>query len=324
LCKNHGLQCLQQEQTLLVRPNSDENRVVQPPHRHLQTIKLDYTSAEKVRQALKQVPSLLSEQGFIVVDDRSRKLLGYDQDDKLALLQQAISELDQPLQQVFIDTRIVIARANVGRELGIRWSSQLQDQAHNSKHISADYGVQELGLERLQLGMVGAHILLHLELSALEEEGRVITLAQPRVLVQDGHTGSIETGKEIPYLLQEDGKKLRQCKHAVLGLNVMPRILPNQQLLLVLKVAQDSVGELLPNGELALNTHRLNTQVQVGSGTTVVLGGAFYQHQLERLLTNPLFNQVPFLGRLLNNRKRNAERFELLVFVTPKIVNVQS
>ncbi len=142
--------------------------------------------------------------------------------------------------------------------------------------------------------------------------------------MQDGHTGSIETGKEIPYLLQEDGKKLRQWKHAVLGLNVMPRILPNQQLLLDLKVAQDSVGELLPNGELALNTHRLNTQVQVGSGTTVVSSGAFYQHQLERLLTNPLFNQVPFLGRLLNNRKRNAERFELLVFVTPKIVNVQS
>jgi type IV pilus assembly protein PilQ len=84
---------------------------------------------------------------------------------------------------------------------------------------------------------------------------------------------------------------------------------------------QDSVGDLLPNGQLALNTHRLKTRAVVGLGQTLVLGGALYEQQLERLLTSPLLAGLPLVGQWFEQRKQGAERFELLVFVTPRIVN---
>jgi type II secretory pathway component HofQ len=96
LCENHGLECRQQQQTLLVRPITGALPAPSPT-RHLQSIKLNYATAEQVRQVLVQAPGLLSERGFLVADARAGKLLLYDQDDKLALLRQAIAELDQPL-----------------------------------------------------------------------------------------------------------------------------------------------------------------------------------------------------------------------------------
>jgi len=77
----------------------------------------------------------------------------------------------------------------------------------------------------------------------------------------------------------------------------------------------------LPNGQLALNTHKLETRAVVGLGQTLVLGGALYQQQLERLLSNPQISTLPLVGQWFEQQKQESERFELLIFVTPSIVN---
>ncbi|MBT7329673.1 MAG: hypothetical protein HN804_01390 [Oceanospirillaceae bacterium] len=173
----------------------------------------------------------------------------------------------------------------------------------------------------MQLGLIGAHVLLQLELAALEASGKMLTLAQPQILVQEGYTGSIETGQEVPYVMTTEAGQQQHWKQAVLGLTVTPRVLPHQQVQLDLLVMQDSIGDLLPNGELALNTHRLKTRAVVGLGQTLVLGGALYEQQLDRLLSNPLLAGLPLVGQWFQRRKHGTERFELLVFVTPRIVN---
>ena len=159
------------------------------------------------------------------------------------------------------------------------------------------------------------------ELAAMEASGQVLTLAQPQIVVQEGHQGVIETGQEVPYLLEQDGHQSRQWKQAVLGLNVTPRVLPNNKVELDLSVVQDSVGDLLANGELALNTHRLRTRVNLGLGQTLVLGGALYEQQLTRLLSNPARLSLPFIGHWMQDSRQQLQRFELLVLVTPTLVN---
>ncbi len=106
-----------------------------------------------------------------------------------------------------------------------------------------------------------------------------------------------------------------------MGLTVFPRQLRKEQVQLDLLVLQDSIGDLLPNGQLALNTHKLKTRAVVGLGQTLVLGGALYQQQLDRLLTSPTLSGLPFIGQWFEQQKQDSERFELLVFVTPRIVN---
>ena len=163
--------------------------------------------------------------------------------------------------------------------------------------------------------------MLNLELAALEAIGQVLTLSQPQILVQEGYAGSIQTGQEVPYIVATDNGQQQEWKRAVLGLTVTPRLLPKDQVQLDLLVVQDSIGDLLPNGQLALNTHKLKTRAVVGLGQTLVLGGALYQQQLDRLLTSPTLSGLPFIGQWFEQQKQDSERFELLVFVTPRIVN---
>ena len=93
------------------------------------------------------------------------------------------------------------------------------------------------------------------------------------------------------------------------------------QVQLDLVVVQDSIGDLLPNGQLSLNTHKLETRAMVGLGQTLVLGGALYQQQLDRLLSNPAISGLPVVGQWFANEQTESERLELLIFVTPRIVN---
>ena len=86
-------------------------------------------------------------------------------------------------------------------------------------------------------------------------------------------------------------------------------------------VVQDSIGDLLPNGQLALNTHTLQTRAVAGFGQTLVIGGSLYQRQLDRLLVSPALSGLPFVGQWFKQHKQGTERLELLVFVTPRIVN---
>ena len=317
VCRGFNLSCKHEEQGFLVSQSVAENAAEVLP---LQRIKLNYIEAEQVLVALKDVSALLSPQGQLLADNRSQQVLIYDHVPKANNLGRIIKQLDQPLNQLLIESRIVIARTDLGHTSGLDFVGVLGQHNNPAQgaQLAAAFGQAGGGL---QLGLVGAHVMLQLELAALEASGEVLTLAQPHILVQEGYAGSIETGQEVPYVINTEGRQQQQWKQAVLGLVVTPRILPNEQVQLDLLVTQDSVGDLLPNGQLALNTHRLKTRAVVGLGQTLVLGGALYEQQLERIITSPALSGLPWIGQWFERSKRGSERFELLVFVTPRIVN---
>ena len=288
----------------------------------LHVVKLNYGEADSIMLALQSAQTMLSAKGQLLADNRSQQIFVYDDDAHAASLIEAIKLLDQPLEQILIEGRIVIAKSSLGQSSGLDFIGRLGPQVKAGDTPGGQLGVafNQLG-GGLQLGLVGTHIMLNLELAALEASGQVLTLSQPQILVQEGYAGSIQTGQEVPYIVATDNGQQQEWKRAVLGLTVTPRLLPKNQVQLDLLVVQDSIGDLLPNGQLALNTHKLKTRAVVGLGQTLVLGGALYQQQLERLLTSPSLSGLPFIGQWFEQQKQDAERFELLVFVTPRIVN---
>ena len=286
----------------------------------LLTVVLQYAQVAQVAGQLRQHEALLAG-GQMLVDERRHSLSLRVPAAQIEPLRALVKSLDQPLQQLHIAARVVIANSDVGASLRQGLETQLSNQSATQTHVKQLSLNSENGLGSLQMGLVARHILLNLELAAMEASGQVLTLAQPQIVVQEGHQGVIETGQEVPYLLEQDGHQSRQWKQAVLGLNVTPRVLPNNKVELDLSVVQDSVGDLLANGELVLNTHRLRTRVNLGLGQTLVLGGALYEQQLTRLLSNPAWLSLPFIGHWMQDSRQQLQRFELLVLVTPTLVN---
>ena len=319
VCTSVNLDCEYSQQGLVVSLASEgPNTEVLPLHK----VKLNYAEADTILIALKNAQSMLSPRGQLLADNRSQQIFVYDDEAHTATLIEAIKYLDQPLEQMLIEGRIVIVKSSLGQSNSLDFIGGLGAKevlgAANKTPLSVSFN--QLG-GSLQLGLVGAHVMLNLELAALEARGLVLTLAQPQILVQEGYAGSIQTGQEVPYLVATDNGPQQEWKRAVLGLTVTPRVLPMDQVQLDLVVVQDSIGDLLPNGQLALNTHTLQTRAVVGFGQTLVIGGALYQQQLDRLIVSPALSGLPFVGQWFKQHKQGTERLELLVFVTPGIVN---
>jgi type IV pilus assembly protein PilQ len=319
VCNSIKVDCQYTPEGLVVGVATDQSNTEVLP---LQVVKLNYGEADAILLALQSAQSMLSPKGQLLADSRSQQIFVYDDAPHAATLVEAITQLDKPLKQMLIEGRIVIAKSTLGESSGLDFIGSLgSDMASGAvKGVQAGVTFNQLG-GGLQLGLVGAHVMLNLELAALEAIGQVLTLAQPQILVQEGYSGSIQTGQEVPYLVATESGQQQEWKRAVLGLTVTPRVLPMDQVQLDLLVVQDSIGDLLPNGQLALNTHKLKTRAVVGLGQTLVLGGALYQQQLDRLLSSPALSALPFVGQWFEQQKQGSERFELLVFVTPRIVN---
>lgn len=161
---------------------------------------------------------------------------------------------------------------------------------------------------------------LNLELSALEADQRGKVVSSPRVLTADQNKAIIEQGTELPYQqATSSGATSVSFRKANLKLEVTPQITPEGSVILAVEVNRDAVGQLTTAG-FAIDTRRVQTQVLVENGGTVVIGGIY--EQFERNLTNkvPLLGDIPVLGYLFRNNQKTNDRTELMVFITPRIV----
>ena len=297
--------------------------------------------------------ALISERGSVVVDERTNSIVVTDTAAKLAEIRDLIAKVDIPIRQVMIEARIVIVSSNIDEQLGIRWgggylnadgdkfTSVAGDTASvtslNSQMISGASPVQmptapfvDLGVSAstsgFAVGFTSTDLFLTAELSALEASGEGEVVSQPKVITGDKQKASIKSGTEIPY--QEgaaSGATTTAFKEAVLKLDVTPNITPDDRILLDLVVNQDSVGELVPSGNGGLiptiDTTELTTQVLVGNGETVVLGGVFKNEELVKVEKVPLLGDIPYLGNLFKSTANTQQKTETLIFITPRILS---
>ena len=198
-----------------------------------------------------------------------------------------------------------------------RYSNQFINLPAN---VSTGFGGAQAATFALSLFSAAANRFLNLELSALEADGKGKIVSSPRVVTADQIKAVIEQGEEIPYqVATSSGATSVQFRKASLKLEVVPQITPEGNVILDVDVAKDSRGEATNAGP-AINTKHVKTQVLVENGGTVVLGGIFTQTETSAVNKVPLLGDIPVVGHLFKNTVRSANKTELLVFITPKVI----
>jgi len=179
---------------------------------------------------------------------------------------------------------------------------------------------------RFALAILENDYLIDLELSAMEAEGRGEIVSTPRVITANQSEATIKQGVEIPYQQSaSSGATTIQFKEAVLELVVTPQITPDNNIILDLRVSKDNVGKIISTGGLggtvpSIDTRSVETQVLVADGQTVVLGGIYETERRETVTKVPVLGDIPFVGALFRNKQRVDNKAELLIFVTPRIL----
>ncbi|MDH5360809.1 MAG: type IV pilus secretin PilQ [Gammaproteobacteria bacterium] len=314
-----------------------------------ETIQVNYAKAADIAALLKsEKTSLLSERGSVSIDERTNKLLLKDSDDNLLQVHRLVKELDVPVRQVLIESRIVIANDDFSRDLGSRFGVTSGNTSGGVGATSGSIGGNNTvignggnittgtlpGVDdrlnvnlpvnnpagRLAISVLSGNTLLDMELSALQSEGRGEVISNPRVITSNQKEAEIEQGVEIPYLQStSSGATSVAFKKAVLSLKVTPQITPDDRIIMDLRVSKDSVGEVF-NGVPSINTREVNTQVLVKDGETVVLGGIYEQTYSEEDDSVPGLSAIPGLGAMFRATRKIDDKAELLIFVTPKVI----
>lgn len=314
-----------------------------------ESFQINYQKADAIQKLLTDSNQrMLSKRGSAVVDPRTNLLFVQDTGSRLEEVRKVIAKVDVSVRQVMIEARIVEATDNFARNLGVRLG------AFRGPGKNHGYGGDNIEMNRLQGFVQGTPTLpglnqvnlpassysgtnpsefsfilfnsaktrfLNLEISALEADLKGKVVSSPRVMTSDQVEALIEQGVEIPYLqASSSGATSVSFKKAVLSLKVKPHITPDGKISMQLDVNKDSRGETVPGG-VAINTKHVKTEVLVDNGGTVVIGGIYELESRDDVNKVPVLGDIPFLGFAFRNTSKTSEKKELLVFITPRIVN---
>ncbi|MDH5446814.1 MAG: type IV pilus secretin PilQ [Gammaproteobacteria bacterium] len=314
-------------------------------------IQVNYAKAEEIAGLIKSASSsMLSERGSINIDNRTNKLLVHDIEERVTSIRKLVAELDVPVKQVLIESRIVIANDDFSKDLGVRFGVTDYDQEggdfkstsgnatgtggmvndhvgggaigfpSTNNRMNVDLPVNNQSAGSIALAILNGNTLVDLELSALQLEGKGKIVSNPRVVTANGHKAMIEQGVEIPYQeASSSGATSVSFKKAVLSLEVTPQITPDNRVIMDLQVNKDSVGQIF-FGVPSIDTREVQTQVLVSNGETIVLGGVYEQIKSSEVDRVPFFGDLPLIGALFRQTRERDEKSELLIFVTPKIL----
>ena len=309
---------------------------------------LESSSSSSSSTGQNQSRGILSKRGSIVAEVRTNTVFIQDADKNLETIEAFINKIDVSVKQVMIETRIVIADDKFGKSLGARFG--IQNGNNSSPGVSIGGTLNNTGAATgstngVGLGNTGglnsnlpatgafgtiafsffrlpAGLLLNLELSALESDKRGKIVSSPRVTTANQQKAKIAQGVEIAYQeASSSGATTTAFKKAELSLEVTPQITPDDKIIMDLNVKKDSLGAAAVNGAPTINTQNVQTQVLVANGETAVLGGIYEQNERNDVDKVPFFGDLPIIGNAFKRRTKVDDKTELLIFVTPKIMD---
>jgi type IV pilus assembly protein PilQ len=304
---------------------------------------------------------ILSKRGSAVVDVRTNKLFVQDVPSRLEEVRKLIAQIDIPVRQVLIEARIVEASDNFSKNLGARlgvnaltanstpgnanaprfaFGGNLNQTLTSTGANAQGFGSSTLdnslaanlpagGLSGFSAGVFSMILFnasqnrfLNLEISALEADGKGKIISSPRVVTADQVEALIEQGTELPYQqATSSGATAVSFRKANLALKVKPQITPDGNVIMTLDINKDSVSSVSTSSGLAIDTKHVKTEVLVENGGTVVIGGIYTQDENVNTTKVPFFGDIPVVGNMFKNTTRRDNKTELLVFITPRIIN---
>ncbi|WP_420797034.1 type IV pilus secretin PilQ [Acinetobacter junii] len=303
--------------------------------------------------------SLLSPRGSAVADTRTNTLIVNDTAQNIDKIRKMIDLLDVSVKQVMIEARIVRASTDFTKEMGVKWGILSQGITSNNDllvggsdttlwnlrdpekdtdtggwkyeierpdNLNVNLGAVTPGASRIAFGLISlSDFMLDLELSAVQADGYGEVISTPKVLTADKQAAKIESGTQIPYSSSTGGGANAVPKtefiNATLSLDVTPSITPEGKVMMKLNITKDSPGNPTPTGQLTINKNTIDTNVVVDNGETVVLGGIFEQENINSQTKVPFLGDLPYVGKLFRRESKQDNKRELLIFVTPRIVN---
>lgn len=320
-------------------------------------IAVSFASADGIRTLLmdgdqEKGTRLLSKSGNVSIDPRTNTLIVKDVASNLAEIRKMVKKLDKAIPQVLIEARIVEVQRGDNMDFGINWGFNFKDAANSSLGISNSasnaYTTQQNVTETYErrprmtdadlplnvnlmgnavsnlgfhLGSISPLLDLDIEIGAMESSGKAKTISSPRVLTTDNKSASINQGVSQPYPVQTDNGIGYEYKDATLGLQVTPHVTANGYITLDVTATNNSLGTALPGSPPPVNTKELQTQALVKNGQTIVLGGIFQNSQSDGQSGIPELSKLPFVGWLFKNQSNRSSQSELLIFITPHIIN---
>ena len=310
-------------------------------------IQVNYAKASdmaKLFQSVTSADGTADERGSITVDDRTNSIIAYQTQVRLDELRRIVSQLDIPVRQVMIEARIVEANVDYDKALGVEWRGvSLGDNnfvvggtnslIKGSDPLDFQAGTfVDLGAAGantgLNLGFITNNTLLDLELSAMEKTGNGEVVSQPKVVTSDKETAKILKGSEVPYQeASSSGATSTSFKEAALSLEVTPQITPDNRIIMEVKVTKDAPdfsNAASSGGVPSINKNEVNAKVLVADGETIVIGGVFSNTQSKSVDKVPLLGDIPFIGAMFRRDVVKNNKSELLVFLTPRIMNNQA
>ncbi|CAH0205976.1 type IV pilus secretin PilQ [Pseudomonas mediterranea] len=311
-------------------------------------LQVNYAKAADIAKLFQSVTSAeakADERGTITVDERTNNIIAYQTQDRLDELRRIVAQLDIPVRQVMIEARIVEANVDYDKSLGVRWGGSVQNQGNwNTSGVtngssttigtpgstSTNQPFVDMGAagntSGIGIAFITDNVLLDLELTAMEKTGNGEIVSQPKVVTSDKETAKILKGTEIPYQeASSSGATSVSFKEASLSLEVTPQITPDNRIIMEVKVTKDEPDYLNKVQEVPpIKKNEVNAKVLVNDGETIVIGGVFSNTQSKVVDKVPFLGDVPYLGRLFRRDLVSEKKSELLVFLTPRIMNNQA
>ncbi|HGL9112185.1 TPA: type IV pilus secretin PilQ [Neisseria gonorrhoeae] len=318
-----------------------------------QNFQLKYKNVEEFRSILRldnadttgNRNTLVSGRGSVLIDPATNTLIVTDTRSVIEKFRKLIDELDVPAQQVMIEARIVEAADGFSRDLGVKFGATGRKKLKNETSafgwgVNSGFGGGDKWEAQTKINLPVAAAAnsislvraissgaLNLELSASESLSKTKTLANPRVLTQNRKEAKIESGYEIPFTVTTasggGNSTNTELKKAVLGLTVTPNITPDGQIIMTVKINKDSPAQCASGNKtiLCISTKSLNTQAMVENGGTLIVGGIYEENNGNTLTKVPLLGDIPVIGNLFKTRGKKTDRRELLIFITPRIID---
>ena len=293
--------------------------------------------------------------GSVIFDDRTNSLIVTLTQERIDELRRIVTQLDIPVRQVMIEARIVEANVDYDKALGVRWGGNFwSGDKWNAWGKNGNLGVEDgdegnvgrfpglrtspvnspfvdlgvAGTSGIGIGFVTDNVILDLQLSAMEKTGSGEVVSQPKVVTADKETAKILKGTEVPYQeASSSGATTTSFKEAALSLEVTPQITPDNRVIMEVKVTKDAPDFSVTastGGVPAIQKNEVNAKVLVADGETIVIGGVFTNTQSKSVDKVPFLGDLPFLGRVFRRDVVQDKKSELLVFLTPRIMNNQA
>lgn len=281
---------------------------------------VNYSNAKEIRMALENV---LSQRGTISVDEGSNALIVMDIEKNVEKIESMVRELDRRLYQVDINAKLVEIDVEAAREMGIDWNLfNLHKSGFSGTGSAAVSEKLPLSSSTLKFGSVRSWGELNSMLQMLERTNKANIISNPRITTMDNREARIMVGKEIPLIVADEaGNPITELTKIGIMLIVTPRVNSDRTITLDLHPEVSELqAESTAQGGVIISTSEADTRVIVANGETAVIGGLIKEVETEVVRGVPVLKDIPYLGLLFSSRNTVNKKQELVIFVTPTIV----